>query len=147
MPDRIYPDILFETPKESTQQHTSVPQSNFTLQRLIDRYKRYWIDPNPRPVRKPKKLLITDFTAAEWPERKTQRVMASFEQLLADGFTLYVWQNGRYELLTRETLFYLRNFTFRINMTPVPEYKYKETALKQISRVGPAQFARIGDQY
>lgn len=139
MPRIIYPDTLFEKPKEGSKQHTSIPQTNFTLPRLIGNHKRYWIDPNPSPVLKPKKLLIADHTARNWSQLKTLKVIACFSQLLEDGFSLYVWQNGYLVLLTQETLFYLWDPAFRRNISFESPEKIIEKALQQINRIGPDQ--------
>ena len=101
-----YTDTLFEKPKESAQHYTSTQQSRFSLQRIIDNQKRYWINHNPSPVLKPKTLLLADWSATAWSERKVLDVINSLSQVLEDGFRIYVWQKGSLVSLTKETLFY-----------------------------------------
>lgn len=146
MPVITYADILFEKPKESSDHYTSVQQTHFSMQRIIDHQKRYWITQNPSPVPKPKILLLADWSAPNWSERKTMDVITRLTQVLEDGFRLYVWQNGHLESLTKETIFYLQNPAFRWNITPISQQQVIDTAVQQITRVGPKQL-HVVDHY
>ncbi len=141
-----YTDTLFEKPKESAQHYTSTQQSRFSLQRIIDNQKRYWINHNPSPVLKPKTLLLADWSATAWSERKVLDVINSLSQVLEDGFRIYVWQKGSLVSLTKETLFYLQDPEFRHNITLVSQQQIKDTAYQQLPRTGPDQI-HVVDNY
>ncbi len=48
---------------------------------------------------KPKSLVLADWTARHWPYAKIQQVREAIGKLMQDGFTIYLWQDGKVQLL------------------------------------------------
>lgn len=53
---------------------------------------------------KPKTLILSDWTARNWSYGKTEKVKDLMGQLLEEGFTIYIWQEGKLVPLTAESL-------------------------------------------
>ena len=67
----------------------------------------------------PKSLILADWTASAWSEKKIKAVITKMEQLLADGFTLYLWQGDQAIPLTAKSLKSLENKLVRGAMAPI----------------------------
>ena len=112
-----YPNDFYYTEKQSGVSHQDSPSGNFDVSQFIRHGKHYWIGPTPIPKRKQKKLILADWTAKHW-ERHSDFSRNIISNLMADGFSLYIWQDGHVAPLTADLLIHLDNKTVRFAMTP-----------------------------
>ena len=107
-----------------------------------DYWKQY---ANATIGKKPKLLLLVDWTAPGWSRDEIARAQISCRTLLDEGFPLYVWQNGDVVPLTKETLSLLKEQQIRDRITPVfPEeakqecvHQHRQFTLDQIHLLDP----------
>lgn len=116
--------------KHESSQYSQKPPGYLSVERLIKNqppWKKYSLAKKP----KPKALILTDWTAEGWSEDKLAAVKSIFNQLIDDGFPLYVWQNREIIALSKETLHVLDNPMCRQQISPVASSVLVEEALKQ----------------
>lgn len=99
-----YPDELFYTEAHSGLSLVETPTGNIDVISLMRGQRAYWIAPSALQEQKPKKLILADWSAPRWSSRKLGQVQALLAELINDGFSLYIWQNGRVLPLVFEEL-------------------------------------------
>jgi MoxR-like ATPase len=112
-----YPDYFYHKEKSSESQYSTTPQGTLDVGRLING-RPYWKKLSAA-TEKPKSLILADWTADKWSEEKIKAVIAQMRQLIADGFTVYIWQGEEVLQLTQKSLDLLNDTNFRRRMIPV----------------------------
>ena len=130
------PARFYYTKTSSEPPCSRTPQGTLVVEKLI----------NGRPCWKklsagseePKSLILADWTAGNWSEDKIKAVISKMSELIDKGFTVYIWQGDRAELLTKKSLELLNNKMVRRAMAPVAP----ETLISSASAEHPQQLTK-----
>lgn len=91
------------------------------VHRLIDG-KPYFKTLAPMGEKKRKTLILADWTAATWSEKKIASVRKQLELLIRQGFSVYAWQSDHMLAVTEKNLSQLLQIyqtDFRRKITPI----------------------------
>ncbi|MGQ3887741.1 AAA family ATPase [Legionella sp. CNM-1927-20] len=91
------------------------PTGNIEVNELI-KQKPYWISPTEQ--KRPKKLILADWSARNWSEEKIMTVIEKLTHLIDNGFSIEIWQNGKLVTLTKDNIASLREESVRYAITP-----------------------------
>ena len=105
------PNAFYYTPAQGQLQFTHTPTGVLDVNQLIIG-KAPWIVPNPCK-KKQKKIILADWTAANWSPNKIPAVQAALGELIDEGFLLYMEQTGEINPLLKIDLVNLKNKSFR----------------------------------
>lgn len=111
-------DAFYYIEKQDGKIYGSTPPGQISIDRILHSKPDYWEKPSLEKLQKPKSLVLADWTAKNWFSDKTDAVIARMEQLIDEGFTIYIWQDGVIEPLTKEKLPQLHRENVREKMTP-----------------------------
>jgi len=111
-------DAFYYTEKQEGKIYGSAAPGKISIDRLLQSKPDYWEKPSLEKLQKPKSLILADWTAKNWFSDKIDAVIARMEQLIEEGFTIYIWQDGVIEPLTKEKLSSLHREDIREKMTP-----------------------------
>lgn len=92
-----------------------------------------WRQLTPGYKPKPKSLILSDWTAINWDDHTLQATKKLLEQLIHDGFKLYIKQLGDIKPLALEDISSLDKETVRSNMTPDSPQSIKKSASLQLN--------------
>ncbi|KTD43785.1 AAA family ATPase [Legionella oakridgensis] len=115
--------------KNSPHYRKSAP-GDFIVERAL-KNKPYWRTPTMSQQQKKKKLILADWTALGWSDKKITEIRTSLEQLMHEGFSLYLWQNGAIVPLQQEQLALLEYSDVRQWMTPTYPDELMQAAMTQ----------------
>ena len=93
--------FLFYTDKNEASQYSYTPPGHLKVVRMLQG-KAPWKKYSLSSEQKQKTLILADWTASQWTGIKNVAVIDLLETLLDEGFTMYLWQEGRLELLSVE---------------------------------------------
>lgn len=122
-------DFYYLNQLESSQ-YSQNPPGNLSIERLI-KNKAPWKKFRLAKAIKPKALILTDWTATLWSQEKLKNIQCILKQLLENGFSLYVWQNGEIITLNEKNLDRFNDHSFLQKITPIDHSVIFEQALKQ----------------
>lgn len=97
------PNVLFYNKKSSNSSYEKFPPGLFTVTRLIN-HRPHWKKLSPSEDIKHKTLILFDWTARVWSEKKNQAVHNKMLEMLADGFTILLWNEGSFLPLTPNSI-------------------------------------------
>jgi|GEM_PF-1255157 len=80
---------------------------------------------------KPKSLLLTDWSAFNWPYSKIAALQRQLQHLLDDGFSLFVWQDDQVVKLDKNSLSRLNDKGFRARIVPAFPDDILDCAIRQ----------------
>lgn len=101
---------------QSTVLHTRTPTGNLDVKELIEG-RPCWISPVQPRLEKKKTLILADWTATHWSDKKITEVQQALRALIEQGFTLYFWDKDRLKPLTGAQLDSLTDKVFRKKIT------------------------------
>jgi hypothetical protein len=130
-----YPNEFYYTFAGSQASYTDTPTSQPDFDRILKFEAKCFIDSARRLERKPKKLILSDWTARSWDPLKLNLIQAQLRDLGTQGFELYLWQSDEVKPLTKEHLSDLKLLPTRQSMKPEDPKKIIEAALKKIKQV------------
>lgn len=109
--------------------YTHTPTGDLDVNQLIQS-KAPWIFPASTGM-KPKKLILSDWTAKSWTYKKIKDTQEALLQLLNEGFSLYIQQNEQIVPLLKEDLNNLEREDIRTAMRLKQPDELCKTATKQ----------------
>jgi uncharacterized protein YjbI with pentapeptide repeats len=90
-----YPAHYYVYQTVSKQNYTRHPHGTPDITRAANGYSDYWLSPGASLEKKPKALIIgPDWTAASWSDKKIVAIQTAIQELLKQGFPVYLWQAG-----------------------------------------------------
>jgi hypothetical protein len=95
---------LYYTEAHSGLSLVETPTGNIDVISLMRGQRAYWIATSALQQQKPKKLILADWSACHWSLRRLAQMQSMLSQFIKDGFSLYIWQNGRVLPLVFEEL-------------------------------------------
>ncbi|NBR07848.1 MAG: hypothetical protein EBT92_19085, partial [Planctomycetes bacterium] len=98
-----YPDEFYFSEAQGQEIYTRTPTGNLSVEKLIES-KPCWRAPALARIEKPKSLILADWTAAYWSSEKIDGVKKILAELLAQGFSIYIWQNSQVTAMNPELL-------------------------------------------
>ena len=110
---------------------TRTPTAGFDVNRMIAG-KPSWVMPALPREKKAKKLILADWTVANWTDDKRAAITVALTDLMAKGFEVYAWEKDKLQPLSKETL---ASSLKELSSHPVtPADIFKAAALKKINR-------------
>lgn len=109
--------FLFYSDKNEASQYSHTPPGHLKVVRMLQG-KTPWKKYSLSSEQKQKTLILADWTASQWTKRKKSEAFALLNDLLAEGFSIYLWQEGRLDSLSLEKLFVLEALVVREQITP-----------------------------
>ena len=85
-----YPTEFYRSETTSATGYQKRQSSNISLSRIIRGKLDYWISPLPIKTMKKKTLIIADWSSITWSVEKYEKVKCVLDQLLDDGFELWI---------------------------------------------------------
>jgi hypothetical protein len=113
----IFPIEFYVNEAQSRVEYTRTFTGNLDVNRVISG-EPCWVMPLLPLVQKPKKLVLADWTAAYWSRDKITAVRGALNTLLERGFSLYIWQSGQVEPLTKDNFDAYLELEYRRKITP-----------------------------
>ncbi len=95
----MYPNHFYFSQKTLEVRYSHIPSGEISVDRLI-KNQPYWKLPITTSPKKPKTLILADWTMANWSIKKQQEVISHLISLIEAGFPVYLWQDGQIELIT-----------------------------------------------
>jgi hypothetical protein len=111
------PDELYYRETQNGISYSDRPTGILDLGRLI-KGQPYWRNPSLPHVKKPKKIIINDWTAAAWGQNTIATTQEKLLQLIKEGFEVYLWQNGTLIPVPEEHVSCLADLKVRQAITP-----------------------------
>ncbi len=97
------PDEFYRLADSSRPDTTTTPTGNMALQQLIAGKPDYWVRLSSQ-ILQPQELILTDYRAFNWSCDKRDQVIEKLLNLIAKGFSIYIWQAGHVVALTEANL-------------------------------------------
>ena len=116
--------------KNEAPQYSKKPPGYLKVSRLLKNLPP-WKKPGLAGETKQRSLIIADWTAAHWSQKKIIAVKNTLAKLLDEGFPVYLWQNGKVLALTKDTLHHLDDQTIRERIKPTFQNNLQSAAIKQ----------------
>ena len=124
-----YPAEFYYTEKSSAAEYSYVAQGTLDVSRLING-KAFW-KKDLAHINKPKAILLADWTAKEWSDKKVRSVSAKIRKMMGEGFVFYIQNGEQVEPLMEKDLFKLNNSDYRLQLVPVNLERLINTAVQQ----------------
>ena len=83
--------------------YSYTPTGDLDINQLL-RNKPYWRQSVPATVKENKTLILADWTAENWSAEKRTQVISKLVELINEGFSIYAWQSGQIEELSKDNL-------------------------------------------
>lgn len=116
---------------QSGNSFTPTPTSSFDVNRMIAGKPAWYMTALPREP-KSKKLIVADWTVANWTDDKRAAMTTALTELLAKGFQVYAWNHGKLQPLSKKsTASTLKTLSSR---PVIPEDIFKAAVLEKINR-------------
>lgn len=140
-----YPLFFYYTEKSMESGYKKEPPGSLEVDRLAMNQPA-WKELFSSEVPKPKCLILADWTARFWTEEKINHVIEKIAELINDGFSILLWQDGDFKILSREFLACLSDKKIRKKITLQSDDKIKETAITQ-NKLESADKAHVLDDH
>lgn len=101
---KIYPEEFYYQRARTGQNYQTHSSSRISPDRYLQGRPDFFIGLSAVLEKKPKTLILADWTARFWPEKKTNDVCAALKQLLNERFDILIFQYGELESLTTENI-------------------------------------------
>lgn len=124
-----FPHEFYYQLSQAKTSYTHTPTGDLDVNQLIQS-KAPWILPASNEM-KPKKLILSDWTAKNWTYKKNKDTQEALLQLLNEGFSLYIQQNEQIVPLLKEDLNSLERENIRTAMRVKQPDELCKTATKQ----------------
>lgn len=139
-----YPNSFYYSEKNSKRKFRRTPPGILNPVHLAQG-KPCWQMPNSPNDQKPRKLILSDWTAASWDEAKIRKVQDKLAELQKKGFKLYIWQAGKIEPLN--DLILLSDPLVRVQITPELPKEVKKLANQQNKSLFTESNTHVLDDY
>jgi hypothetical protein len=131
-----YPAIFFFRKKRNAVKYFYAPTGNGTF--TFDAYRYLRQLPAYKKTKlsvyeSKKTLILSDWTAWKWHDKKITDIKAALNQLLADGFSIYQRQNDEFVSLTPNKIDELDDLSIRIKMRPDSDEDIINSAVNQLN--------------
>ncbi|MCF6775379.1 hypothetical protein L3V83_02210 [Thiotrichales bacterium 19X7-9] len=93
----FYHHSLYFQLEQSSQAFKDSPPGTIDVSRLVQGKSNYWVDPNSELAQHKKTLVFADFLA--FASKDLNQIKKQLNQLLLDGFSLYIWHENQLKLL------------------------------------------------
>ncbi|MCF6766685.1 hypothetical protein L3V82_12995, partial [Thiotrichales bacterium 19S3-7] len=93
----FYHHSLYFQLEQSSQAFKDSPPGTIDVNRLIQGKSNYWVDPNSELSQHKKTLIFSDWLA--FTTKNIQQIKKQLNQLLLDGFSIYIWHENQLKLL------------------------------------------------
>lgn len=120
--------------------YTISPPGQLDVPRLINGQPAWEISSQ---VKKPKTLVLADWTAKNWTYTETEKIISMLRPLMEEGFSLYIWQKNKIKPLTKEALSSLHYKDLRDNMTFASQDRIAQQAT--LNRIPKAELLILDD--
>jgi MoxR-like ATPase len=107
--------------------------------------KPCWIPLTQSRENKPKKLVLADWTAWSWTPEKISAVQQKLNELMVQGFSIYMWRDGTVSLMDPYHVSQLEDQRIREAMTLTPESEIVRATVAQ-HKLPPEQI-KVIDNY
>ena len=126
----LYPLPFYNRLKnEGDTQYSRIPRGKgFNIKRLVQNQAAWYVSANGYGK---KSLILADWTAENWPNNKIKAIKEALNQLLDDGFSVFVWLDGQLIKLNRENLGIMDDRTFLSQIKPALDETIKNAAQLQ----------------
>ncbi|ASQ46370.1 DUF5617 domain-containing protein [Legionella clemsonensis] len=101
--ERQYPISFYNLAQQTATEYSYAPIGQPDLNRLL-RNQPYWRLTQSSARLQKKQLLFADWSMSKWSEERLQEVIKKLNELMSDGFELYIWHQGNIVLLNQEDL-------------------------------------------
>lgn len=125
-----YPSEFYYRQTKSAVHYWEIPIGDPDFNRLIQGKSSYWRNPSASRDKKPKKLVLADWTAYNWSWDKIDTVKNAIARMIDEGFIFYVWQDGQLEPLGKDELDRLERDDVRRSITPAYNKEIIDAAIK-----------------
>ena len=125
----FYPNFYFINKNEASK-YSKKPSGYMNVSRLLKNIPS-WKQPGLAADTKQRSLILADWTAARWSQKKITDVKIKLARLLDDGFPIYLWQDGKVEPFTIDTLHRLDDKSIRERIKPTFQSSLRSAAIKQ----------------
>ena len=127
----IKPTDFYYDETQSIESFTRTPTANFDVNRMIAGKSSWIMSALPRKL-KPKKLVLADWTVANWSNEKRGAMTEALTGMMDKGFEVYAWDNDQLKPLSKETV--ALSLKTLSSHPAIPEDILKAAALKKITR-------------
>jgi hypothetical protein len=110
-------NAFYYTPEQSSVKYSQNPTGLLDINKLIEGNQKCWISPILPRVAKKKSLVLADWTADSWSPEKIKQVQQSLYDLMREGFSIYLWQDGNVIPMQINQLSLLNRIDIRSSMT------------------------------
>lgn len=118
----LLPEEFYYSQDSSRVRYSNKPSGQIEINRIIKGQTDCFISGAGSRARNPKKMLLADWTAASWNADKIAEVQRQLSALIAQGFSVYLWQAGKILRLESGNLDCLESRSIRDNIKPeLPE--------------------------
>lgn len=124
----LYPQYFYYSEKNSAAEYSRVPQHMLNVGRMIQ-HKPAWKKISSSVTPKPKSLILADWSAENWDLARIRKVQSKLAELIQNGFTVYLWQNG--QLVLCDWVRMLEREFVRQRMTPAYHEELVAAAARQ----------------
>ena len=140
-----YPREFYFNEIQDQLEYTATPSGIFDLQRLLNG-QEFWVTAASQRQLKPKKLILSDWSALQWSAEKTTQIQITCAQLIDAGFDIYLWYNSQVRPLLKHQLVYLHQFMIRQDMDILAHADTISAIASQKHRI-PREQIQILDDY
>jgi len=133
--------LYYKERKENARYSSQPNGCTPNLERLFQGRADYWRSINAGFRLAPKALILSDWTCDNWSPEKTKTMRALFQQLLTEGFLLYVWQDRSFHPLTKTNM----GAFIPGSICHASVKKITQTAIKRLGR--PSEQIRVLDDH
>ena len=128
MPYTQLPSIFYHYEKQSSDDYQQQISGNVDLHRFVTGNPKPWIKPSPAMVKKPKILIISDWTLNGYSAEKRTHVCDILEQLISDGFQVGLLREHDIKPLTKpiklpHKIHHIPNSLDAIGQQAITQYK------------------------
>ncbi|MCL9682529.1 hypothetical protein [Legionella maioricensis] len=124
-----YPADFYYTESSGEPLFSATPQGSLDVNQLV-KSKPYWKKYSSQS-KKPKSLIVADWTIYNSSKVRIDEIKAKLNQLMIDGFSIYIWQNGIVEKLSKTSIDRLSNNDVQQKMAPAFPGKVIDCAIRQ----------------
>ena len=142
----MHPTHFYYFRKTVESKYGYTPTRDLDINRLI-RNKAYWKQTRPATLQENKTLILADWTANNWSSKKRELVTQKLFELINDGFSIYIWQSGQVEALTKKNLAEFLNEAQMLDRMTVPAVpaEIEATAINEIPNLVKDQIQILDD--
>ena len=128
----MIPVNFYYLQKSLEDQYSYTPIGDINVTHLI-RSQPYWKLPVTVNPPASKTLIVADWTIAHWSNKKRQKFIKKIFELLNMGFTIYAWQAGQIEAITKDNFVdFFEDSQSLDRMTPIVANEVEKQAIREL---------------